>query len=248
MNGSLHRALGISSPQVVAFIGAGGKTSALRRLAAEAAAAGCRSLLLSTTRIEPQRGEVVTVAVTSLEEAVAAIRSHAGATPLLLVTERLPTRWRGVPPEWVAELARLQAVDEVLVQADGSSRRPFKAPAPHEPAIPDGSSLVVAVMGIDAVGQPIDARGVHRPEWVARFSGLAEGEPLTAAAAAAVILHPEGGFRAAPPRRAVLINKVDSAERLRQAAEVAAALRQRTAIRVVAAALREADPVRRVWE
>ena len=245
---ALRDALQVRAGDVVAFIGAGGKTSALRRLAAEWAAAGRRVLLLSTTKIEAQSGGVETVVAGNLDAAVRALRSEwRAATPRLLVTERLTTRWRGVPVEWVAALAQLAEVDEVLVQADGSARRPFKAPAEHEPVIPPCAALAVAVMGIDAIGQPIDERRVHRPERVSDLSGLPAGSNLTPEGAARVLIHPRGGFRAAPARRALLINKVDSPAQLALARAVAEAVRARTDMRIVAASLRAEEPVMQVW-
>jgi probable selenium-dependent hydroxylase accessory protein YqeC len=240
--------LEVGSGDVVAFIGAGGKTSVLRCLAAEFCAARRRVLLLSTTKIEAQRGQIETRLCAALAEARAVARARQpGDAPLLIATEQLPTRLRGVPVDWVAELA--QFADVTLVQADGAGRRPFKAPAPHEPVVPPCATLVVSVAGIDAIGQPVDERHVHRPEQVAALGGVTMGDPLTLAAAARVLAHPDGGFRATPQgaRRAVLINKVDNDARLEQAGRLSDLFRQRLPIAVIATSFRMADPVRALW-
>ena len=72
----------------------------------------------------------------------------------------------GVPPELPGQLLARPDVDFVLIEADGSRMRPIKAPAEHEPVIPPGATLVVPVMGIDALDLPL-AEAAHRPESVA---------------------------------------------------------------------------------
>ncbi|MBI1816043.1 MAG: putative selenium-dependent hydroxylase accessory protein YqeC [Deltaproteobacteria bacterium] len=244
----LREALAIDDHDIVAVIGAGGKTSAVRRLAVEFHQLRRRVLVLSTTKIEAQRGAIDTQLCDSLATACAAARSRrAGDLPLLIVTEQLPTRLRGVPVDWVAPLAAW--ADVTLVQADGAGRRSFKAPAAHEPVIPAQATLVAAVAGIDAIGKPIDERHMHRPERVAEFAGVALGTPLTIDAAARVLLHPRGGFRDVSPatRRAIVLNRVDGQPELDIASSLTAAIRTHAAILVIATALQSPDPVRAVW-
>ena len=53
---------------------------------------------------------------------------------------------------------------------------PFKAPAAHEPVPADSTTLLVTVMGITAIGAPLDAAHVHRAEIVARLAGAEIGD------------------------------------------------------------------------
>ena len=63
---TLAEALGVRAGEVVAFIGAGGKTTAMYRLAADLAARGLQVIVTTTTKIlPPDRPEVALV----LEEA-----------------------------------------------------------------------------------------------------------------------------------------------------------------------------------
>ena len=110
----------------------------------------------------------------------------------------------------------------VVVEADGSRMLPVKAPGPHEPVIPNGTTLLVPVVGIDALSKPI-AEIAHRPERVCAITGLAPEDSLTPAALAHLITAPEGGLKnaASAGRAAVLINKVESAAERALAREVA---------------------------
>ncbi|MBW7883801.1 MAG: putative selenium-dependent hydroxylase accessory protein YqeC [Caldilineaceae bacterium] len=106
----------------------------------------------------------------------------------------------------------------ITVEADGSKMRPVKAPAAHEPVLPATTSVLVPAMGIDALGAPIDAVHVHRPDRVRAVLGLATetAERLTPAQAAQLLIAREGGAKGlAPPMRLLpLLNKADTPLRL----------------------------------
>ena len=57
-------------------------------------------------------------------------------------------------------------MDNVVVEADGSRRLPFKAPAEFEPVIPSSSTLVISTIGADSLDQVI-SDCCHRPNLVA---------------------------------------------------------------------------------
>jgi molybdenum cofactor cytidylyltransferase len=134
----------------------------------------------------------------------------------------------------------------ILNEADGSRMRAFKAPATHEPVIPETTTLVVPVVGADVFGQPLDADHVHRPELVGALSGATPGSPITPDIVARVLGHPQGGRKGVPPgaRVVVLINKVENPSQRTAARESAERLLREPAIHsVVLASLRAAEPV-----
>ena len=67
--------------------------------------------------------------------------------------------------------------------------------------IPASATVVVPIVGLDVLGQPLDAEHVHRPEIVAELTGAAPGDPVTPAMIAAVLAHPQGGAKDMPPAR-----------------------------------------------
>lgn len=206
-----------SGSGVVAFVGAGGKTTAMFRLASEVAAGGRPVLVTTTThlldpRSEP-RGFAGTVVFRPEMEAPCAGRAGLPAGPgvtLLLSREADEAgKVRGIHPSWIPTLR--ESWDVVLVEADGSRRRPLKAPGEGEPALPPDVDVVVGVAGLDALGEPMDERTVHRPERFARVTGCEDGAPITWEHLAALVRHPEGLFKGAPAARVLLLNKVDAA-------------------------------------
>jgi molybdenum cofactor cytidylyltransferase len=231
---TLAAALGVVAGEVVAFVGAGGKTTAMFRLATEIAAGGGRVVTTSTTRLaasEAARAPVHVRAVADLPAALATARH-------VLLTggaDAAADKVLGVAPETLCTL-RLPDVT-LLVEADGARRLPFKAPGEHEPVVPACATLVVPVAGIDAVGRPLGPDHVHRPEFVSRIH---PGSVVTPEMIAAVVVHPQGGCKNVPPgaRVVLLINKVDDDGRLRLARAIAARVLETGAVAgVVLAAL-----------
>src|SRR5262249_54985655 len=98
--------------------------------------------------------------------------------------------------------------------------RPFKAPAEHEPVIPTCTTLVVPVVGIDAVGLLLIEKYIHRPE---RVAALWPGDRVTPEMVARVLVHPNGLRKNVPrgARTMALVNKVETAEQMAEARESA---------------------------
>ena len=254
---TLAEALGIrpssgAGCEVVAFTGSGGKTTAMYRLAAELVARGERVLITTTTHIYPPDPQILpaTVVEDSLETLVCGARSALKRHSAVVLARGLGEDGKlvGIDPGWVEQLRKQFHGAYLLVEADGSRGRPFKAPAEHEPVIPPLADLVVAVVGLSVIGQPLSEKFVHRPERVAALAGCRLGDTVGPSLVATVLLHPEGSTRGAPARASVvaLLNQADDESRLQAGCEVARELIARGAERVVIATLRGAVPIRRV--
>lgn len=198
-------------PGVTAVIGGGGKTTLLRTLGEELAGARWnRVLLCTTTKFFPFPG--LLNLIDPDEETLAAAledRRLVCAGTSVPGTEKLT-----VPDIPMARLAAL--ADYVLVEADGSAGRPFKAHASHEPVIPPETDQTVLVAGASGFGRPI-SEAAHRPALYARLAGVSESTPATVETEAAVLLA-EG----LPGR--VFVNQTEMAETRALAADLAARL------------------------
>ena len=219
MTGSLLDILGLGPAEVVAAVGAGGKTSFLERLARAYEAEGGRVVLVTTTKVRaPDPGSRPLVVADQLPELLSRLATRPGRSPV--VGRRLLAHGKveGVPPEWVQYLRDIPWAAGVLVEADGALGRPLKAPAPWEPVLPSCASLVVAMAGLDAQDIPLDDAHVHRAALVAELlgDGLGDGRPsaprrLPPAALLTVLL---AGYRAGAPataRFAAVLTKADLA-------------------------------------
>jgi molybdenum cofactor cytidylyltransferase len=196
--------LGIERGDLVALVGAGGKTTLAHRLVDEAMVRGWRVVFTTTTRIgaDQHGGHVVTgpeQAPAVLERTgVCVVASPDGAGKLA-----------GPAP---AEVERLRA-DLVVVEADGARGMRAKAPGWHEPVIPATARVVVAVIAADALDRVIED-ACHRPLRVGAVVGAGPYDRLTPERAARLLASPEGGRKAVPDgaRFVVVVTRADPAE------------------------------------
>ncbi len=212
----LEKALNIDPGEVISLVGGGGKTTIMFALARELASGGESVITTTTTRIlEPSSAETPLLLVEADEEQLlsALIQNVDKYRHITLTSGRLSSgKLNGVSPEFVAELAALNQVSYIIVEADGAAGRSLKAPNTTEPVIPYNTSLVIPVVGIDAVGCRLTEEDVFRPEIVSRLVGLALGEVVSAEAVAYLLTHPQGIIKGSPAHARIVpfINKVDS--------------------------------------
>jgi molybdenum cofactor cytidylyltransferase len=211
----LLRALRLGDAPQVAFVGAGGKTSALFALAREFD----RPVLITTSThfaVDQLKLGEQHLKVNSLSDIRKLSAENLPAVTVITGEEIKEERVAGLEAESMAALGVFARVHELplLSEADGARRRALKAPAEHEPAIPPFVDAVIVIAGLVALNQPLNEEWVHRPERFAELSGLKIGEPISADAIAKVLLHPEGGLKSIPPqaRRILLLNQADSPE------------------------------------
>lgn len=210
-------------PTHLAFVGAGGKTSALFRVARELttppkSSRSYKTILVTTTthfgawqaRLADQLVWIKSVAeVDELDQAMP-------EGILMLSGGEANDRLSGLKQE---ELENVRQVAErlhlpLLIEADGAHTRPLKAPDELEPVIPEFVQHVVVVAGLTGLGQPLSEKWVHRPKQFARLSGIDVGEMVTEQGLINVLRHEQGGLKNIPPgsRKSVLLNQADTAE------------------------------------
>ena len=227
----LSRAFRVQSKEIVAWVGGGGKTTAMFRLAAELAAQGKRVVSTTTTRISVAQTALapqylIHTPDRPVEELMARLSPLLAVHPHVLVVgppDDTTGKAFGVAPGVVEAIAGLPEVDAVLVEADGSRMRSFKAPAEYEPVVPGCTTLLAPVVGIDVLGCPLTDEYVHRAERAAALAGVQPGVAVTPEIVAAALAHPQGGLKGLPPgaRAVPLVNKVESAEELAAARDLA---------------------------
>lgn len=222
MNPSLAQALRCERPVRLALVGAGGKTTALFRLARD---------LITVNQNSHASPRVFVAASTHLAEVQCSLADFhfqvESEDDLRLLEPDLPQgvllftgsshaagRVSGVPLPVLDRLCRLSVARDcfLLIEADGSRRLPLKAPAAHEPALPEWVEAVVVCAGLSAIGKPLDSQWVHRPELFSRLAGTPLGHPIDPAALCAVLLHPQGGLKSIPTgaRHIALLNQADT--------------------------------------
>ena len=186
----------------ICLVGGGGKTTVMYELAAMWAACGRRVLVLTSTHIlRPVDGSFAAdvPAVQNLWQ-----QGHYA----VIGTPELATGKLTAPPQDLYEALQLQA-DVILCEADGSKHHPCKAPAAHEPVLLPDSDIVLAVVGMDALGCPL-AQACQRPQPAAAFLGCSLDSVIDEQMLAALLLSEQGARKNVGARAYyIVLNKCD---------------------------------------
>lgn len=224
----LIEALDLEFPRTIALVGGGGKTSFIFTLAREAAALG-KSVLITTTtamfnpdystRDRPGHSRTYNLAFAQAKARmfIGPTLDHPAPEPgtLLVAAKALTARGRklaGYSPRELVPVLASSRFELVLIEADGARMRPVKAPAAHEPVIPEQTDMVVGCIGLDCLGIPLAEPHVHRPNILAELSGSQQGEPVTEKTLIHLAKSEQGLFKSAGPdtTKMIVLNKADS--------------------------------------
>lgn len=193
--------LGLGGRELVAIVGAGGKSTILACIGRELAASGAAVVVTTTTKMGADQATEPSV---FSSDPLVIIDAVDPGRSLFVGAARDDEKVTGLAPEVVTAVHASPRVDAVVVEADGARSRLIKAPAPHEPVVPAGSTTVIVVASLAALGRPID-EVAHRPERVARIIGVAPSAELTPRHMVDVLTHAEGGLsRVADATRVVV--------------------------------------------
>jgi len=203
------------------------------RIAEEISRRGGVVLTTTTTKMmtpSPEQCRAVIISSSTAEIFRSAERLLKGHSHIFVASRPYNSdgKLAGFEPEIIATLWESGLFRWVLVEADGASRRPLKAPASHEPVIPAISQWVIAVIGLDAIGKPLDEKWVFRPQRYSEVTGLPLGAEITEGSIAIAVAHEMGIMKGSPPHalRVAFLNKAEQEGALDGARRVAGALSQ----------------------
>jgi molybdenum cofactor cytidylyltransferase len=200
------------SPGTVSFIGAGGKTTALFQLAREIANRNS-VIVTSTTHLGVWQISLADHHVIANNTEEIQLRSK-GVT---LVTGEIENdRTKPVNEsvlKWLHETSTARNA-ALLIEADGARQKSLKAPAIHEPPIPEFTKTVILVAGLSSLGKPLTDEHVHRAELFSHLIGLQLNQAITPTAITRILTHPQGGLKNIPhhARRVIFLNQADTPE------------------------------------
>ena len=152
-----------------AFVGAGGKTTLIHKQAAAFRAEGKRVFVTTSTHmfLEPD-----TVLSDDADVIIAALNRTGYVMAGIPEGEKI----RALSPETYEKVCA--QADVVLIEADGSNRKPIKFPNSTEPVLPDHVEEIVVVCGLQALGRPL-VEVAHRPELVKACLGANDDTIIT---------------------------------------------------------------------
>jgi probable selenium-dependent hydroxylase accessory protein YqeC len=217
---------------LVNFVGGGGKTSLMHKLAEELCSQG-PVLCTATTRIhppDPSEGFAVisSNSISLLHLIVQRIGKECENRPFKLAVARQfisPNMMKGVSPDFDDKVNK-SLFSILLNEADGAAGYSIKLPEEYEPVPMQNAEYLVPVIGLDCLHQSMGPKAIFRWNALADHFSLHEGDTLIPETAAGILMHPQGVCRSWKPGEIILpfINKVDEPAQDAAARDLAAAI------------------------
>ncbi len=207
--------ISLADKAIVSLVGAGGKTSALFKMSEELKKRGLRVLVTTTTAIfypEQEQYDHLFMWKSLDESGIPDFNIMQGSVTIIGSCRTENGKLKGIEPEKLDMLYDSKIFDFILVEADGSKRKPIKAPASHEPVIPSRTTFVIGIIGFDSYGKPLNHEWVHRPELLSVLCGKAMDKPIDDQVFIRLCRERNGLFKGSPSgaEQIVLINKVET--------------------------------------
>ncbi len=225
----LQESLGLEDREMICAVGGGGKTTILFNLGKELIDSGETALLTTTTKIYvPEQQDVLTL-----------VKSEADFVDML---DKLPQRRKlpvwgsgiykqpkdkdkllGVNCDTLDYLFCQNPIDYILIEADGAKKKPIKTPGHNEPCIPKNTTIVLGVIGMDAIGKTLNEDSFHRVNVFLKENDFQPNSKIDIKVIATLVNWEQGLFKNTPStaRRLLVLNKVDDSYRYDIAKKIA---------------------------
>lgn len=201
--------------EVISVVGAGGKTTTIRRLAEEAVKQKRTVAVTTSTKMKKEPQFVLTADVEKIQRK----------------WEEEGQVWFGTPgsdrekvtgvTEQILDAVCARHPDLLLIEADGAKRLPCKVPEAWEPVIYPKSTRVLAVYGLDAVGETFE-KVCCRPELAAELLKKNITDQISAQDIARLAKSRQGGRKNVNKSMGyqVILNKADTSRKRWLAEEI----------------------------
>jgi probable selenium-dependent hydroxylase accessory protein YqeC len=193
---NLIQALRLEEHSRIAFVGAGGKTSTISRIAREYS----KNIIISTTthmgtwQVHEFDVHMTGDQIKDLAQTIKTTKKNR-----ILFTSGLETeeRIKGLSILRMRKLSNEAAKCRVpmLIEADGSRQLLVKAPERYEPVIPRFVDTVVVVTNLDCLGKLNKDGIVHRPGIFSKLTQCGSNEQINKEHLIRLFLHPKGGLK-----------------------------------------------------
>ena len=220
----LKKALRYKKNESIAFVGAGGKTTAMFILAKEL---NSPVIVSASTHLMQSQINLADnhITVKDKREVKEKLRMIKDEVVLITSDHYTDQRVSGLESNTMDELfekTRLKKIP-MLIEADGSRRKPIKAPETHEPPIPKQIDIVIVSVGLTALGKIIDEKSVHRVDKFMQIVEKDKGELIDNKDVVRLLTNKDGGLKNIPKqsKRVVLLNQADNEYLTNQAKAIA---------------------------
>lgn len=209
--------LNLEIQNLVSFVGGGGKSTSMNRLANELKDLGKKVLITTTTMLcESEHRENDKFILGQLPKKYKAEEG----TITLLAKSVSGGKIQGIRSEEVEEIYNRNIFDVILLEADGAKRKPIKAPGDHEPVVPKITTTTIGLIGLDCIGKTLDDKNTHRPELLKKIFNVDLPHRIEVQDIVKLIVNENGLFKDCYGKRIVFLNKADNNKLMEMGQEI----------------------------
>ena len=207
----LLSALRIHNTSKIAFVGSGGKTTAISQVAAETTTP---CIISTTTHFGDWQSEIADHHHIIEESSGWEDLYQIQAGSVLVTGKQTGTRLKGFN---LSEINRCSEICEekqipLFLECDGSRQLPIKSPKKNEPPIPQFVDTVVVCCGLSGLGKPLNSKTTYHSDLFSEISGIQIGQNTTREGLQKVLSNSSGALKNIPThaRKILLLNQADS--------------------------------------
>ena len=209
--------IGLNKNEFITFVGGGGKTTSIFKLAKELKELN-RSILITTTTAmyvpDKKNYDYFFLEKTSkkFKQKKPSITVYGGKIEN-----------RKIKNTDVLELENIffrGQFDYILVEGDGSKGKPIKAPEAYEPVVPKNTTKTIGVIGLDSLGRKINEENVHRVEKLKNIVKANSNEKVDNDVIIRLVLNKNGLFKDSQGEKILFLNKAIDKERIKAGLEI----------------------------
>lgn len=213
----LRQLLELNKGIAIALVGAGGKTSLMSYLAHHLPAP---VVCTTSTKLAAEEAYFFDQHIVWEKGDLSQLEIPENANTILLTGVPIETegieKLLGFTEEQLLGLNQFCKAKQIplIIEADGSKRRPLKAPEAWEPVIPAFIDLVITVVGLAGLMKPLDEENVFRSQIFSQLTGLEFGKVVDLDSILRFLKHPMGGQKGIPyqAKHIVLFNLAGCAQ------------------------------------
>jgi len=207
----LSNYIGLKSGDIISFVGAGGKTSMMFKLAEELR--GCKKVLVTTsTKIYIPLVDKYDFICTDSEMLDRYTHMKKNGIYILGSGVNKDNKILALSQKQLDELS--PHFDYILIEADGAKEKQLKGWNEFEPVIYRNTTKTIGIIDIKAFGMVINEDNVHRSAIFCELTGSKEGDTVNLEQLSKLIMHPQGLFKGAQGGKILYINKVEGSNDL----------------------------------
>jgi KaiC/GvpD/RAD55 family RecA-like ATPase len=179
----------IAKGDVICVVGAGGKTSLVKKLAGECADSGYKVLISTTTRFASDQ---VAGLARSGADVLVEIEGEKAFSDADSIREKLAD------------------YDIVIIEADGAACKRLKGWKESEPVIPEFTTKTIGVVDSSVTGEKLSEEIVHRIDIFRKIADAKDDTVISKRHIINMIKHPKGLFQYAVGEKIVYFSKISS--------------------------------------